>query len=176
MQSEADLASELLEVASDQELEEFFGKLVKGAGKLLKSPLGKVMKGIAKKALPLAGSVVGNMVVPGLGGAIGGGLANAAGSALGLEAEGLPMEQVELETAKRVVRVAKQATRQLAANPAKAAADPRAAIKTSVAGALKRNLPGLVTGAVEDGKDPAAGALRTGRWIRRGSKIVLYGV
>lgn len=173
LQSEAELAAELLEITSDQELDQFFGSLVKGAGKLLKSPLGKVMKGIAKKALPIAGAALGNLVVPGLGGAIGGNLANMASNALGLEGEGLPPEQVEMETAKRVVRVAKQATRSLAAHPSKAG-DPRTALKSAVASALKRHLPGLAGNGGDDAL--AASDSQGGRWVRRGNRIVIYGV
>jgi len=45
------------------------------------------LKGIAKKALPVLGSALGNMIVPGLGGVIGGKLASAAGVAKSVTAE-----------------------------------------------------------------------------------------
>lgn len=102
---EMELASQLLEVQSDAELDEFLGKLVKraasAAGKFIKSPVGKqlvgALKGVAKKALPIAGAALGNMIVPGVGGAIGGKLASAAGSMFGLELEGLSQEDREFE-------------------------------------------------------------------------------
>ena len=69
---EYELATELLGVSSEEELDQFLGGLIKrvagAAGKFIRSPVGKAiggaLKGVAKKALPLAGSA--------LGGAIGG--------------------------------------------------------------------------------------------------------
>src|SRR5579871_6330860 len=57
---EIELASELLELGSEQELEQFLGNLFKGVsravGGFIKSPIGKalggVLKNVAKKALP----------------------------------------------------------------------------------------------------------------------------
>ena len=57
-----ELAAELLEVTNEAELDRFLGKLIKKAGsalgKVVKSPIGQavggVLKGVAKKALPIA--------------------------------------------------------------------------------------------------------------------------
>jgi hypothetical protein len=68
---EMELAAELLEIHSEEELEQFLASLIKKAGKAIggfvKSPIGKALggalKGVAKVALPMAGKVLGNMVL-----------------------------------------------------------------------------------------------------------------
>ena len=94
---EMDLASELLNVTTEAELDQFLGSLVSKAasaiGSAIRSPIGQavggVLKSAAKKALPLAGGALGGYIGGPLGAKIGSGLASAAGSALGLEAESL---------------------------------------------------------------------------------------
>ena len=172
-----ELAAELLEVAHEAELNHFLGALIKRAagavGKLVKSPLGQqlggLLKGAARRLLPLAGQALGNFVAPGVGGAIGGRLASAAGSALGLELEGLSQEDREFEVAKQFVRFAGDATRNALGG---GAVDPRAAAQQGVAQAAERFAPGLLAGPA---RSAAAGAM-SGRWIRRGSRVVLLGV
>src|SRR5215470_18756434 len=64
---EMELASELLEVTNEEELDRFLGSLIgraaKGLGRIVRSPighaLGGVLKRVAKVALPLAGKAVG---------------------------------------------------------------------------------------------------------------------
>src|ERR1700753_578145 len=102
---EMDLASRLLEVANEQELENFLGDLIKSAGsalgKFVKSPVGQAIGGglktAAKAALPLAGGALGGLVGGPLGATLGSSLASMAGNALGLELEGLSQEERELE-------------------------------------------------------------------------------
>ena len=92
---EMEFASELLEVQTEAELDQFLGKLMRrvasGAKSFVNSSAGKalggMLKSVAKKALPIAGAALGNMIVPGLGGMVGGKLASAAGNAFGLELE-----------------------------------------------------------------------------------------
>ena len=110
------------------------------------------------------------MVVPGLGGQIGSRLASGAGSLLGLEYEGLAPEDQEFEVAKRLVQMAGAAVQNAAQNPA--AADPQAAAKSALIAAAKDHVPGLLQPS-----PPAAGRRpRSGRWYRRGGRIVLVGV
>lgn len=81
-----ELASELLEVRSDQELDHFLGslfnKVASGIGKVIKSPVGKalggILKTVAKKALPIAGGALGTFVGGPLGGMVGSKLADVA--------------------------------------------------------------------------------------------------
>jgi hypothetical protein len=181
---EAELASELLEVTNEEELDRFLGGLLKRAaravGQVVRSPIGQavggVLKGVAKKALPLAGGALGAYVGGPLGAKIGSGLASAAGSALGLEAEALEQEDREFEGAKQFVRLAADTVKKAAAAPA--TADPRAVAQSAAIAAARRLAPGLVGAA--PGAAGAAAALRgrgrTGQWLRRGTKIVLYGV
>jgi hypothetical protein len=172
-----ELASELLSVTNEQELNHFLGGLIKKAagavGRIVKSPVGQALggalKSVAKKALPMAGAALGNMVLPGVGGAIGGKLASAAGSLFGLELEGLSQEDREFEVAKQFVRLAGDATK--TAVTATPAANPVAVAKSAVAQAAQKYAPGLT--ATPDGR---AGGVTTGRWVRRGRKIVIYGV
>ena len=66
---EMELAAEFLEVADDEELEQFLGDLIGGIGsalgKIVNSPVGKavggVLKDVAKTALPIAGGALGDI-------------------------------------------------------------------------------------------------------------------
>lgn len=178
-ESEVDMAAELLEVSSDAELDFFLGKMMRGASQLMRSPAGRLLKGalrnVAKRALPMAGAALGNMVVPGLGGAIGGKLASSLGSAIGLEFEGLNEEEQQMELAKRVVSTARQALTQVARDP-RVVADPRSAVRDAVANAVGRNLPGLLRPALGGNAVRAMRGNVSGRWVRRGHRIILYGV
>lgn len=183
--SEADevqLASELLAVSNEAELDQFLGGLIKKvgrvAGKVIRSPVGSaiggVLKGVAKKALPVAGGAIGGYFGGPLGAKIGSGLASAAGSALGLEAEALDQEDLEFEGARQFVRVAADTVKRAASAPA--GKDPRAVAQAAAVAAARRLAPGLIAG----GRIGAAGAAGAGRgqrgtWMRRGNKIVLFG-
>ncbi len=171
-----DLAAELLSVSSEEELEYFLGNLVKKAagavGKFVKSPLGKhvggLLKGVAKKALPVVGGALGNLVAPGIGGAIGSSLASAAGSAFGLELEGMNYEEQQFEVAKQVVRLAADTAKNAALAPS--GANPTAVAKHALTTAARKHAPGLLTGGA-NGR-----AANSGRWVRRGTRIILMGV
>ncbi|MBZ4422182.1 hypothetical protein [Myxococcus sp. RHSTA-1-4] len=173
-----ELASELLGVQSDQELEQFLGKLIETvastAGKVVKSPVGKqlggMLKGVAKQALPVVGGALGSMVAPGLGTAVGSKLGSLAGKALGLELEGLSQEDREFEAAKQVVRLAGDASRTALAAPP--GANPARVAGAAVGKAVQKFAPGLagVVGAM------AGTGAQSGRWVRKGNRIVLFGV
>lgn len=182
--SEADefeLANELLGVASEEELDQFLGNLIKRvgrtAGRFIRSPVGRaiggVLKGVAKKALPLAGGALGGMVGGPLGAQIGSGLASAAGSALGLEGEAMVQEDQEFEGAKQFVRLAADTVKRAAAAPA--SADPRASAQAAAMSAARQLAPGLLRPRAAAGLPGPAVRGRSGRWTRRGNSIVLYG-
>ena len=67
---EIQLAHELLSVTNEQELEQFLGSFLKRAvstvGQIARSPIGQaiggVLKGVAKRALPMAGAALGGYV------------------------------------------------------------------------------------------------------------------
>jgi hypothetical protein len=179
-----ELASELLEVGNEQELDRFLGNLIKRAGsaigRIVRSPIGQaiggVLKGVAKKALPLAGGALGGFIGGPLGANIGSGLATMGGSALGLEAETLSQEDREFEGAKQFVRLAGAAVKNAAAVPP--GADLRAASQAAVTQAARALAPGLLQGTPAAASMARGGASvhgRSGRWIRRGNKIVLFG-
>src|SRR5262245_63375541 len=95
-----ELASELLGVASEAELDRFLGDLIgragKAIGKFIRSPegqaIGGILKGAAKQVLPGIGSAVGGYLGGAKGATLGGDLASAASRAFGLELEGLSNE------------------------------------------------------------------------------------
>lgn len=218
-QEEIELASELLEVSNEAELDRFLGNLMKrvarGASKIVRGPLGQqlggMLKQVARKALPMAGAALGNMIVPGIGGAIGGKLASAAGSMFGLELEGLSNEDREFEVARRFVRFAGAATTHARRAPNRI--PPRYAVRRAAVAAARRYAPGVLqllsttngngagtctcggqgVDAADDGdgieyvSDGAptnsagelpyfGGSARTGRWFRRGHRIIIVGI
>jgi uncharacterized protein (DUF697 family) len=181
--TEMELAAELLGVTDEAELDQFLGKLFKkvggAVGKFVKSPVGKtlggILKGVAKKALPVVGGALGS-VVPGVGTAIGTTLGTAASKLFEVELEGLSPEDQEFEVAKRFVQLAEEATKNAALAPP--SVNPQAAAKAALVAAAKKHAPGLLRGGVTPMTAAAIPGVpgRSGRWIRRGRKIVLLGV
>ena len=181
---EMELASELLEVSNEAELDQFLGNLFKKAsrtvGGFMKGPLGKqlggMIKGIAKKALPLAGGALGSFIpIPGVGTAVGTALGSAASNLFEMELEGLSAEDQEFEVARQFVKFAGEAAKQAAQTPPNVS--PQEAAKSAVVAAAQQHAPGLLRPTTPP--TPAApgggGQGRGGRWIRRGRTIVLYG-
>jgi hypothetical protein len=169
-EEEAELAMELLTVSSDAALDRFLGKLVKRAWRGVKKagkiarPLGGVLKGLAKRALPFVGGALGSFIpIPGVGTAVGTALGSAVGNALEAEFGELEAGDQAFEMARRFVRIAGSAAQQ-AATAAGGAVEPRQAVHTALAGAARRHLPGLGRGG------------RGGRWVRRGKQIVVVGL
>ncbi|CAN5904337.1 hypothetical protein BH11BAC7_BH11BAC7_04490 [soil metagenome] len=145
-----ELASELLNIQTEEELDMFLGKLLKKAGRLVKKvskialpgPLGKVLKGIAKKVLPMAGGVFGGMFVPGLGNVIGKSVGDMASKAFEMEFEGLSQEDQEFEKAKAFVRFAGNAGMRSAL--LRRNLPSRARTKVALKHAAKSYAPGLL--------------------------------
>lgn len=179
---ELEMAADLLEVMDEAELDQFLGSLFKKAAGLLppaiRRPLGGILKGAAKKFLPVAGAALGNLVAPGVGGRIGSSLASQAGRLFGLELEGLSPEDQEFEIARQFVRTASEAARQAAAAPA--GMSPQMVAQQAFTAAAQKHAPGLVRGAPSPTGRPAhpsanRGKARSGRWVRRGKTIILLG-
>lgn len=191
---EMELAAELLTVSSEQELDQFLGKLFKRIGKGIRKigkglgrvvrPLGGMLKGIAKKALPFVGGALGSFIpIPGVGTAVGSALGSAASRLLEVDLEGMSPEDQEFELARRFVRLAGAAATHAASTPADA--DPRSAAIAAIRTAAQQ-LGGRATqGEVDEvpAATPTVGSrtqvagprLRRGRWFRRGNTIVLVG-
>jgi hypothetical protein len=185
---ETELAAELLEITNEQELDQFLGKMFKrvggGIGRFARSSagraLGGVLKNVAKKALPIAGTAIGGFFGGPAGAAIGGKLLPMAGKIFGLELEGLSGEDREFEVARRFVRMSGDAMRRAAVS--RPTEDPIKTARGAVVAAARRHAPGLLSAA-----SPGQGALsvssamggpsgRSGRWVRRGNRIVIFGV
>jgi hypothetical protein len=180
---EMELAADLLEITDEAELDQFIGKLIKragrAAGQFVKSSTGRALGGIlkdaAKKALPVIGGALGGYVAPKIGTSakrgrkFGTQVASGAGALFGLELEGLSPEDLEFELARGFVRFAGAAAKQAAQAPA--GLSPPAAAKTAAVAAARRFAPGMLGSA-----GAAIGAGQSGRWIRRGRVIVLFGV
>jgi hypothetical protein len=180
-QQETELAAELLELSSEQELEQFFRDLMDGAaraaGSFLRSDTGRALGGVLKdatrQALPIVGRAVGGWVSPGVGGDVGERLGKAAGVAFGLELEGLPGEAQEFEVARAVVRFADAAARQAALTPRVVPAP--LTVRRAVVTAAAEHAPGLLAAAVGGAGDRyGTRKRRSGRWIRRGRKLVIF--
>jgi hypothetical protein len=182
---EMELAAELLGVSDEAELDQFLGKLFKrigrGLGKVIKNPklrkLGGFLKGAIKKALPIAGGAVGTFFGGPVGTALGSKLASTAGDMFGLELEGLSYEDQEFEVARRVVRLGAQAVKNAALSPD--SGSPELDAKKAMINAAKKHAPGMLrpaTPSAPHGHGYGSGTGRSGRWLRRGRKIVLLGV
>ncbi|KQY43854.1 hypothetical protein [Cellulomonas sp. Root137] len=146
-ESEDELVQELFEITSEDELDQFLGKLVKGAGKFLKSGVGKavtgVLKKVAKTALPMVGGALGSLVAPGIGTAIGGKLGSMASSLLEAEeAEVLGEEEAEYEAARRFVQFGRATARYAAAAPS--SLPPQVVARSSAVSAARRYAPSLL--------------------------------
>jgi hypothetical protein len=170
------LAAELMEVSSEQELENFLGDLIsKGAqavGKFISSPtgqaLGGALKDVAKQALPMAAQA--------LGGAVGGPLGSQIGGALGSAATNLfetENEEEQWEAANTFVKLGADAVKNAAQAPA--GANPMAVAKDAVIQAAAVHAPHLVP-ALSNGRLEAqkpSAERRSGRWVRHGHRIIL---
>ena len=173
-EEEMQLAMELLEVASEEELEQFLGNVFKSVWKGVKKvgatiakvakPLGGALKAVAKTALPFVGGALGSMIpIPGVGTALGSALGRAASNALELEMENAAPADRELELARRFVRIAGQAAR-LAGD----SDGSTRAVESALTRALHQQLPHFRSPAPQQEEE-------SGRWRRRGNRIVVMG-
>jgi hypothetical protein len=175
---EMELAAGLLEVTDEAELDQFIGDLIKkagqAAGRFVRSPVGQqlggMLKGVARQALPAVGGALAARF--GAPPQLGAQAASMLGQMFGLELEGLSAEDQEFEVAKQFVRLGGAAAQQAAAAPP--TTPPQQAAQAALTAAAQQYAPGLLSrGAAAP---PAMGMGRTGRWVRRGRRIILYGV
>jgi hypothetical protein len=145
-ETQMNLASGLMDVNTEQELDFFLGDVISGAanavGKFLGSPtgqaLGNGLKDVAKQLLPVAGQALGTYVGGGPGGQIGGALGSAAAGMFEME-----QEEAEWEAANTMVNLAAEATKKAAEMPQ--GGDPQAIAKKAIIEAAKIHAPGLVS-------------------------------
>jgi hypothetical protein len=177
---ELELAAELLEVNSEAELQQFIGKLARRAARAarraIRGPLGGhlggLLRNVLRRAMPALGGLAGNLLLPGIGGQLGSRLASGAGSMLGLELEGLSNEDREFEVAKQLVRLGGETVKQAVTNPT--GPTPQAVVQNALVQAAQQHAPGLIGLNAQPGMRSRRG--HSGRWIRRGNKIILFGV
>jgi hypothetical protein len=179
---EMEIAAELLSVTSEEEMDQFLGslfnKVKQGIGKITNSkafgPLGGILKGIAQKALPIAGGALGSLIpIPGVGTALGAAAGSAAGKMFGLELEGMSAEDQEFEVARRFVRLAGDAAQEVATSVPNT--PPMKAAQTAVVNASQKHAPGLLSGGAAQEQRPQK-RHASGRWIRKGNVVILYGL
>lgn len=187
---EQELAAELLAVTNDQEMDQFIGGLLRRAasavGGALRSPVGRVLGGLAKgavrKILPGTGRAFNNLFDSVASGQIGQ-LAAGAGQLLGLEGEGMSAEDQEFSAAQQLVRLAGSAAAQAAASPSTRA--PADVARQAMIQAARLHAPGLVRTTSQHQHSGGCGGgagtcscQRTdaGSWERRGHHIILHGV
>lgn len=184
---EMELASSLLEVTSEAELDRFLGNLIdrvgRAAGNVVRSPTGQALAGIlkdaAKRVLPTVGRAIEQRLDGVAGAGIGAQVVRAAGKYFGLELEGLSPEDQEFEAAKSFVRFAGEAAKNALRAPTGMA--PEAAAQAAVVRAARRYAPGLLRPASSSNTpnpgsaNPGARfiAAGSGRWVQRGPNIVV---
>ena len=159
---EMELATELLEINSEEELEEFLGKLISGAvrgiGNFAKSGVGKALigglKSVAKAALPVVGGAVGSFLAPGVGTALGSKLGSMASGLFELELETMNEEEAEFAVAQEIVRLGARAAQTASAAPRNA--PPRAVARAAIITAARRHAPGLARSSRYGGGRPPA--------------------
>jgi hypothetical protein len=195
--SEADemqLAADLMEVQSEEEFENFLDDLIGGiakvAGGLINSPTGKalggLLKGAAKKLLPVAGTVMGGYFGGPAGASIGGNLAGTLAGSLEME-----RDEMEWESARTFVRLATDAAKNAALSPQ--GETPEDTARQAVADSAQKHAPALLVPAPGPQPPPSPMAAppfppmaaqcpvcgsghHRGRWMRRGNQIVLFGI
>jgi uncharacterized protein (DUF697 family) len=155
-EQELELAHELLTLSGEAELEEFFKKLLKGAGKFIKP--------LAKTLLPIAGKVAGGFFGGPIGAQIGGKLGSMATKLFEVD-ETLPEAEQELEVAKQFVRLACVAAKNAGSAPPYA--DPMRVARGAVMQAAREYAPGLIR--------PVSRRPMSGRWIRSGNRLQILG-
>jgi uncharacterized protein (DUF697 family) len=176
--TEMELASELLSLQSEAELDQFLGKLFKKAAGAVSNfarsnagrALGGLLKNIAKKALPIAGSALGSFLAPGIGTALGAKLGAAASNLFEMELEGLSAEDREFEVSRAFVRFAGNAARR-ASRMGNIA--PANAARNAVIHAARRYAPGLLI--QNNNHHQNNHGMEDGTWYRDGNRIILEG-
>jgi hypothetical protein len=180
-----ELAAQLLDVKSEQELDHFLGSLVSKAWKGIKQvgrtvaqvakPLGGVLKPLVKTALPIVGGALGSFIpIPGVGTALGSAVGGMLGNAIGNEVGEVSGLHRDLEVARKIVDVAGTAARNVAASPP--GSDPQTLAKMAVVKAMHEHMPQLGQQLQKLlAQDPRT-AGRQGNWIqRRSNRIEIFG-
>jgi hypothetical protein len=174
------LASEFLEIASEEELEQFLGDLwnrTKAAASQVYNSSAvqsaiPALKAAGRGFLPIAAGKLSDRYFPGSGGMVQAGVQGLADQLLKEQLEGLSAEDRELAVARRYVRFALDALDRAAQAPERV--PPQVAGQVAIRDAARQHIPGLVP--LLPRLDPASqngGGPGAGRWVRQGSSIVV---
>ena len=178
------LASEVLEISNEEELEQFLGDLWNAtkaaASKAYNSDVVKAaipgLKAVGVAVLPKAAGWLANRYAPGTGDMASAGVQAAVDQWLKEELEGLSGEDREFETARRYVRFVDDTFRRAAQTPDRVS--PPVAAQVVLRDAAREHVPGLVPFLVQlRNGSPVGGsgveAAASGSWTRQGSLIVI---
>ena len=175
---ELELAVGLLGITNRAELEQFLGGVVDQASRAIgkavtpagKGALAGILTAAAKKALPVIASALDGQPGLGVGTATTSRVVKAAAKYLGLELEGLSPEDQEFEAARQFIRFAADATKNAVGGPVATPAHAAAAQAAHrFAPGLRGSLPGSAPPA-----GPSSIPAENGRWVRRGSNIIVF--
>lgn len=188
---EIELAAELLSISDEQELDEFFGRIVRRGRAPRRSPARRKLKNLlrngTRRVLPFTRPALGGFLVDDSAPADADQDAPDDAQAqapdfdpqqmFGIETEGLSPEDRDLEIARRVVRLAGEAAKLL--SDARSG-DATQAARRALIDAAQRHAPGLASymrGGAGTTLITSSGRSNdsTGRWIRRRGTIVLLG-
>ena len=197
---EVELASQLLEVSDEDELEDFLGRVVRWGWtqgrRMAQTPTGPATN---QKQKTVADDVLANVkraglsLLPSLGQAIGAGVGDTRGAKWGatlgaaaegglkkwlgleLELEGLSPQDQEFEIARRFVRFTCSSASNAARKAASSPAPPKVIVQRAIRLAANRHLPGAVQVLTRGptGSMGRGGDATSGRWVRQGQSIVI---
>ena len=176
MSDEIALATELLGVNDEYELDQFLCKWFDKAKRFAKKAgvydmVADGLKSVAKNYLPVAAKLAGSVVGGPLGGTIAGAIADKGASMLGLELEGLSPEDKEFEMARRYVQFANEALGNV--NQEDESLPDAAAARRALHRAAQRYAPGLLAPAQGAVQRDHTGGRSSGQWIRQGRNLVI---
>ncbi len=180
---EMELATGLLDVRGESELDRFLARLIAKAGQAggqamdaqTARALAAMLRGAAKRALPVIGQLPGNYLGGPAGADRSGRPADEAGHYFGLELEGLSAEDQEFEVARSFVRFAGDAAQHTAA-AAQRAGSTQGAARTGVLQAARHHAPGLLRSLVRPRvtlREARLAPPAAGRWVRRGRHLII---
>lgn len=164
---ELEFGADLLEVGSEAELDAFLRRLIAAvslrgrtpAGSPLADALVQTLKRAARPILPIRSGTLATAAADAPD------LKQRAARIFGLELEGLSPEDKEFEVAQRFVRLAADTIRKAGAGLG--SARPVDLAQAALAQAARQHAPGLM-------RHGAGLAPLSGRWIRAGSRIVVF--
>lgn len=165
MDAEEALANELLELDGEAEMEQFLGGVIRQAAKRavpLAKQAGRFLFNTAKPHLKQAWTGIGNDLVNKGADTARGWVDQSANRLFGESPNG-SKNRASLNVARRVVQAAQTTGKQMARLPPSA---PPSAVRAVVTKAYQRYFPPVTRGGVG----------RRGTWVRKGNKVILFGI